>query len=346
MLQRTVQATVLFSLLLLLLYWGKSLLMPFSFSLLLTFLLLPVSERLQRWRIPKVVAILLSIFLALALLLLLVYVIYLQMLSFATDIPANWIRLSDKINVIHVFIVDHFNVSKREQVNWLGTKSKDYADALGSLLLSVFSATGEFLTMLTLIPIYVFFLTLYKDKVKMFVRMVFAEANPNAKMELIGKVVKVSQKYLKGILLDILILSILNSVGFLLLDLEHAWLFGILAAVLNIIPYIGVMIGSILPIVMALITKDSLGYAIGVAAVCTFVQVLDNNIISPYVIGTSVSVNSLTAMIALVLSALIWGIPGMILALPLTGMLKVLCDHIPTLKPYGFLIGDELKPLN
>ncbi len=319
--------------------------MPFCFSLLLTFLLNPLIDRLQRWRINKVLAILLSILVAIGLLILLLYVIYLQLVAFAADVPANWTRLSSKLEVIHEFIVEHFNVSKREQVNWLGAKAKDYADAFGAMLLGFFSVTGEILSTLILIPIYVFFLALYKEKVKSFVCLIFKDDDPEAKLALIGKVVRVSQQYLKGILIDILILSVLNSLGFLLLDLEHAWLFGILAAVLNVIPYIGVMIGSILPIIMALITKDSLGYAIGVAAVCTFVQILDNNIISPYVIGTSVSINSLSAMIALILSALIWGIPGMILALPLCGMLKVVCDHVPEWRPYGFLMGDEMKPL-
>jgi predicted PurR-regulated permease PerM len=143
--------------------------------------------------------------------------------------------------------------------------------------------------------------------------------------------------------LDVLILAILNSTGFLLLGIKHAILFGVLAAMLNIIPYIGVMIGSILPILMALLTKDEIGYALGALGVCVFVQFLDNNFITPYVVGSSVSINPLTATIVLVASAIIWGISGMILCLPLAGMFKVIFDNIESLKPYGFLIGEEVN---
>jgi predicted PurR-regulated permease PerM len=143
--------------------------------------------------------------------------------------------------------------------------------------------------------------------------------------------------------LDVVILSVLNSAGFLILGLKHAILFGVLASVLNIIPYIGVLIGSTLPILMAFLTKDSMSYALGVAGICFFVQFLDNNFITPYVVGSSVSINPLTAIIVLVASALIWGIPGMVLCMPLTGMAKVLCDNIDSLKPYGFLLGEEVN---
>ena len=141
---------------------------------------------------------------------------------------------------------------------------------------------------------------------------------------------------------DIIILSILNSTGFLLLGIKHAILFGVLAAILNIIPYIGVLIGSILPIMMALITKDEISYAIGAAGVCVLVQFLDNNFITPYVVGSSVSINPLTATLALVSSALIWGVAGMVLCMPVTGMIKVVCDKVEKLKPFGYLIGEEV----
>jgi len=159
----------------------------------------------------------------------------------------------------------------------------------------------------------------------------------------VKKVSRVSQKYLMGIFLDVVILSVLNSTGFLILGLPHAVLFGVLASVLNIIPYVGVMIGSTLPILMALLTNDEIGYALGVAGVCIVVQFIDNNFITPMVVGSSVSINPLTATLVLIASAYIWGIPGMVLCLPLTGMAKVVCDHVDSLKPYGFLLGEEVN---
>ena len=157
----------------------------------------------------------------------------------------------------------------------------------------------------------------------------------------IAKVCMVSQQYLKGILLDVLILSILNAIGFLALGLKYALLFAVLAAFLNIVPYIGVLVGSIFPVAIALLTKDSLWYAVGTAGVCIVVQFLDNNFITPKVVGSSVSINPLAATLALLLGAKVWGIVGMILSIPVTGMFKVMFDQMETLKPYGFLLGQE-----
>jgi predicted PurR-regulated permease PerM len=184
---------------------------------------------------------------------------------------------------------------------------------------------------------------LYQDKFREFVLLITKEDKNDQALMVVKKVSVVSQKYLRGIFLDVVILSVLNSTGFLILGLPHAILFGVLAALLNIIPYIGVLIGSILPILMAFLTKDSMTYPLAVLGICFFVQFLDNNFITPYVVGSSVSINPLTATLALVGSSLIWGIPGMILCLPLTGMAKVVCDNVESLKPYGFLIGEEVN---
>ena len=194
-----------------------------------------------------------------------------------------------------------------------------------------------------LIPIYVFFLTLYQDKFKEFIRLIAKDGKNDKALLVVKKVSLVSQKYVIGIFLDVLILSVLNSTGFLILGLQHAILFGVLASVLNIIPYIGVLIGSALPIMMALLTKDSMSYAIAAGGICIVVQFLDNNFITPYVVGSSVSINPLTATLVLIASALIWGIPGMVLCLPLTGMAKVVCDNIESMKPYGYLLGEEVN---
>lgn len=184
-------------------------------------------------------------------------------------------------------------------------------------------------------------MTYYRDKFRHFVFLVSKEEKAEHALDVAKKISTVSQKYIKGLFIDIVILSILNSVGFLIFGLEHAILFGVLAAFLNVIPYIGVTIGSILPITMALITHDGFSTAIGVAAVCFGVQFLDNNFITPNVIGGSVSINPFTAILALTTSAMIWGVVGMVIALPFMGMLKVAFDNIDSMKPIGYLIGEE-----
>ena len=322
---------------------AKNILIPFTIAVVFTFLLLPVSGKLQQWRFPKVLAILISIILALSIFLAMIYFFYSQVVSFVNDWPVLEKTMTDKWVSFQQFISETFHVSKLEQQVWLKTKIQENVSTGGVLVLGIFSATGSFLASFALIPIYIFFLTFYKDKFRAFVLLVAKEDKHDQALLVVKKVSLVSQKYLIGIFLDVIILSVLNPTGFLILGLPHAILFGVLASMLNIIPYIGVLIGSTLPILMAFLTKDAMSYPLAVAGICFFVQFLDNNFITPYVVGSSVSINPLTATLVLVASALIWGIPGMILCMPLTGMAKVVCDNIESLKPYGFLLGEEVN---
>ena len=322
---------------------AKDILIPLTIAIVFTFLLLPVSNKLEQWRFPKALAILISIVLALAIFTALIYFFYSQVVSFVNDWPELEKTMTAKWESFQKFISETFNVSRQEQQVWIKGKIQESASSGGVLVMGIFSATTSFLASFALIPIYIFFLSFYKDKFKEFIRLVSKENKHEQTLEMVKKVSKVSQKYLIGIFLDVVILSVLNSTGFLLLGLKHAILFGVLASLLNIIPYIGVLIGSTLPILMAFLTKDSMSYALGVAGICFFVQFLDNNFITPYVVGSSVSINPLTATIVLIASALIWGIPGMVLCMPLTGMAKVICDNIDPMKPYGYLLGQEVN---
>lgn len=322
---------------------AKNILIPFTIAIVFTFLLLPVSRKLEHWRFPKALAILISIILALSIVVALVYFFIAQVSSFVNDWPMLEKIMTIKWNTFQDYISETFHISSHEQQAWLKTKIQENASTGGVLVMGIFSATTSFLASFALIPIYIFFLSLYQEKFKEFVQLVVKEEKNDHTLQIVKKVSKVSQKYVVGIFLDVVILSVLNSTGFLILGLPHAILFGVLASVLNIIPYIGVLIGSILPITMAFLTKDAMSYTLAVAAICFFVQFLDNNFITPYVVGSSVSINPLTATLVLVSSALIWGIPGMILCMPLTGMAKVVCDNVEPLKPYGFLLGEEVN---
>ena len=334
---------LLFGLIIVFLILAKNVLLPFTLAVFFTFLLMPVSHKLEQWHFPKVLAILISIVFALAIFVALLYFFYSQIISFVNDLPLLEKTLSAKIESVQQFISETFNVSKIDQKTWITNKIQENASTGGVMVLGIFSATGSFLASFALIPIYIFFLTLYQDKFKEFVRLITEDDKNEHTLMVVKKVSRVSQKYLMGLFLDVVILSVLNSTGFLILGLPHAILFGVLTSMLNIIPYIGVLIGSILPILMAFLTKDSMGYALGVAAVCFFVQFLDNNFITPYVVGSSVSINPLTATLVLIASSLVWGIPGMILCMPLTGMAKVVCDNVESLKPYGYLLGEEVN---
>lgn len=322
---------------------AKVLLVPLTIAMFFTFLLLPVSRRLESWRVPRPVAIIISIACALAFFGALFYFLYSQFVSFADDWPELRRNIIEKMTQLQQFIFQKLNISLQDQEKWIDQKMEEASGSGDDILMTMFSATGAFLANLALIPIYIFFMTYYRSKIMEFITMVSSNPDKGVVREVTDKVTVVSQKYLKGLFWDIMILTVLNSSGFLVLGLKHAILFGLLASILNVIPYIGVLIGSLLPVLMALLTKDEIGYALGALGVCVVVQFLDNNIITPYVVGSSVSINPLTATIVLVAGAMIWGVFGMVLCLPLTGMAKVICDNVDSLKPFGYLIGEEVN---
>jgi predicted PurR-regulated permease PerM len=209
-----------------------------------------------------------------------------------------------------------------------------------ALVGTALTTTTNMLTNLSILPVYVFFLLYYRDLFKQFFYKVFKDVKKAKINEVLCKIYDVVHSYLSGLFIVTLIVGTLNSIGLLALGIPSAFFFGFLAASLLILPYIGILVGSILPIVVALVTKDSPMYAVGVAGVFFFIQMLEGNLITPYIVGSKISVNPLAAILGLFLGGSLWGIAGMALALPLTATLKVIFDAVEPLKPYGYLMGE------
>jgi predicted PurR-regulated permease PerM len=160
---------------------------------------------------------------------------------------------------------------------------------------------------------------------------------------ILTKLYNVQQNYLVGLLTVMFIVGVLNSIGLLLLGIDYPFFFGFLCALLLLIPYIGIIIGSLLPALVALATKDSFWYAIGVIGIFSFIQFIEGNFITPKITGSKVSINAFVSILSIVVFAMLWGTTGMILALPITASLKVLFDHSPRFQIYGFLLGEPTE---
>ena len=338
---KTASYLIIFFLTVTILILGKQFLIPLVLAILLSFLLLPVSSFFERRGVHRGIAIVLSLIVALIILGGFLYFIYFQIMMFADDGPLLKEKLTEKITELQKYISSHYKVSKWEQNKWLKEQTDGMVDSGGKYLSSIFSVTGSILAAFALIPIYIFFMTLYRDKIKLFMCKITPNEKDSHILEVARKTASVSQKYIRGLLIDIALLSVLNSIGFLLLGIDYAILLGILAAILNLVPYIGVLVGSIFPFMIALLTKDSTSAAFGAIGVCVVVQFLDNNFLTPKIVGSSVSINPLATLIAIIVGGLIWGIVGMMLFIPLLGMMKVILDSFPKSQPFGYLIGEE-----
>ncbi|WP_051664105.1 AI-2E family transporter [Dyadobacter crusticola] len=315
---------------------------PLAFSILLAILLYPVCAWLERKKVPRIGAILLSILTLFTVIVILIYVVSIQIGSFAEELP----RITEKAETIMDQTLTmgerYLNISRSQQVS----EGKKYlvnalTEGRAFLLNTLVTTTGAISTFV-LIPLYIFFFMLYRDFFRMFVHKAIRNV-PNEDLNaLLRKIYEVIQSYLSGLFLVILIVGVLNSVGLLLLGIPHAIFFGFLAGFLILIPYIGILIGSVLPALLSIVTMDSPWYAVGVIGVMSFVQFLEGNFITPNIVGSKVSVNPLAAIIALFLGGQLWGLSGLILALPVTAILKVILDTIPSLEPYGFLLGEPV----
>ncbi len=338
---KTASYMVIFALTIATLVIARQFLIPLVFAMLLSFLLLPISSFLERKGLHRAVAILISLVVAFIVIGGLMYFLYYQIRTFADDGPLLKEKLNEKMVELQKFISTKFKVSQWEQDKWLKKQTTNMMESGGQYITNVFAFTGNILAGVVVLPIYIFFMAMYRDKIKKFICKVTPNEKDSHVMNVASKTAKVSQKYIKGLLIDISILAVLNSTGFLILGIDYAILLGVLAAILNLIPYVGVLIGSIFPVMIALLTKDSTSVAFGALGVCLVVQFLDNNFLTPKIVGSSVSINPLATLIAIIAGGMLWGIAGMILFIPLLGMMKVIFDSFPLSQPFGYLIGEE-----
>lgn len=341
---RKANRVLIFSLLTVLaLYYGKSVILPLLAALLLAFMVLGLVKRMDRWKVPEWLSALTGVLIVLLAGIGLFMFFSWQVMKFSDDLPAMEKSIEKKKKDINLYIEKTYKVSRREQNNWLDQKTNEALTSAQSGIGKFFTATGSILAIIFLIPLFMFFFLLYRRKIKAFIKLIQPE-NHERNIELFKSVSMVGRQYLKGMGIVMIILAALNTVGFMILGIKYAILLGAMTAVLNIIPYVGVLIGSLLPVGMALVTSDSVWVAVGALGVCVFTQFLENNFITPKIVGSSVNVNPFASIVALLIGGLIWGLPGMVVAIPVAGIMKVVFDRINQLEPYGYLLGSEDLP--
>lgn len=319
---------------------GKSLFVLLFVSGIFSFLLLPICRKLQRWRWPLWLAAATSCLGLLLLFFGLITFMGWQYAHFGKDLPALQETLLTRIDNGQAWLESRFNVSQTQQSAWLNKELSSLAESGGAMAMNLFSATGAVLATTIVIPIVTFFLLLLKARFREF----FNRLHPDgAVLRVVENISVLSRQWLKGVLTVMLFLAVLDSIGFLALGLKYAILLGVTAAILNVVPYVGPWLGALMPALIALLTKDSAMYAVGVLGVIAVTQFIDNNFITPKVVGSSVSINPLASIIALIAWGMLWGLMGLILAIPITGMIKLVFDEVPGLKPWGYIIGDEPK---
>ena len=328
------------SLLVFVLHKLDDLLLPLLYAILLSLLLMPLVAKLEAWKWPRILAIATAIILVVAGLALVIYLFGSQIVGLRNEIPLLQTKLVAYFDQVQQQLSQRFGfepISHDEIIaSSLNTARKDASKYLGSTL----STTIGILSTLTLVPIYIFCFLYYRDHLRQFMFRFVEPDKRTTVLHTVDNIQSVVQGYMTGLFTVIVLVSIMNAVGLLLLGVKYAVFFAVFASVLAVVPYIGITVGSIIPALITFVETGSPGHGLAVVGVFMAVQAISDNILSPLITASKVSLNPLTAIIALILGGELWGTPGMILSVPISAVIKVVLDANKGTEAWGFLLGD------
>lgn len=331
--------------LLAILYIGKSIIVPLVFSVIIAILLQPIVKLLVRYHINRVVAILIALLLTLIVIAAFGALFISQAMRFSDSWPQLVENFTVLLNQSIGNISEYFDISPQTIHEWISKNKTEMLDmssaAIGKTLLNV----GTAIMILLLVPVYIFLILYYEPLLINFIRRVFGENNQNQVGEIVTETKNVVQHYLVGLVIEAVIIAILYTTTLFVLGVDYAILLGIIGSLLNVIPYIGGLVGVALPMMVALATKTDGWYALYILAIYYFIQIIDNNYIVPKIVASKVKINALFSIIIVIAGNALWGISGMFLSIPLLAIMKVIFDRIEPLKPWGMLLGDTMPPI-
>ncbi|WP_089319420.1 AI-2E family transporter [Pontibacter ummariensis] len=320
---------------------AREFLYPIFIAILFSYLLYPVVSKLEDWGVPRILANLLTIIFSMAVAIGLVVLLYQQLSAFLTDFPNLEQKVMQNLDKLQREIDDEFGEYSMQNEHWLRQQVGSALAFSGGFLRNVLMATADTLVKFGLMPVYIFLMLYYRNKFEDFLlRLLPAYRHPQAE-RIINDISQVTKHYMGGIVTVVLILCVLNTTGLFLIGVEYAVLLGILSALMNFIPYFGTLIGGAIPLLYTFVVMGSPSKALLVLIFFLLVQFTENNILTPNITGGRVNINPLFTILSIIVGGMIWGVPGMFVAVPYLAMFKIYCDHHKALNAYSFLLGTE-----
>lgn len=322
----------------------QSIFKPLLAAFIISLLLKPLCAQLEKFKIMRGISAALSILVMLIILTLLSFFIFFQIKTISSDLNSLTISFNQASDKIQQWTDAHFGIAPSEQIVYLKNSFSALLKNSTTFLQNALAATADFFTGFFFFLIALFFFLYYRSFFASFLFQIFSPSHHAEVNKVLHSIERVVRKYIFGLFLVILTTGTLNILGLFALGLKHAIFFGSLAGVLTIIPYFGIVIGSLLPFLFAIATTDSGWYPLGVILIFSGVQFLEGNFITPNIIGKQVSLNPFAALLVLFLSGTFFGLLGIVLSLPVLAILKVIFDNTTALKPFGYLIGHPPHP--
>jgi len=330
--------------LLAILYIAKSIIVPLIFAIILSILLHPVVNYLVRKKINRLLAIIFTLFLTFLVIAGFSTLLFWQASRFSESWPVLVDKFTVLLNQAVTWASNYFDINHQKINDWITNTKGELISTSGAAIGKTLLNVGNVIVVFVLLPVYIFMLLFYHPIILEFIHRLFGTSNQSKVSEIITKTKTVIQRYLIGLVIEAFIVATLNSVALLILGIDYAILLGIIGALLNVIPYIGGIIGVTIFMIIAFVTKSPV-YIIWVIGIYSVIQFIDNHYIVPKIVASKVKINALFAIVVVIAGNALWGIPGMFLSIPLLAIVKLICDNIESLKPWGFLLGDTMPPL-
>jgi predicted PurR-regulated permease PerM len=323
------------------LYIAQQIIVPIIYSTIVAVVLSPVVNFLVRKKLNRIVAIAITISFGSLATILFIVLLSQQVIQFGDTFDKLNESLHQLLNQTVAWVSSTFNISTHKINVWLTAKNTEMLNGAVSIMGQTIMNAGSVLIALVLIPVYIFMILFYQPLLLEFIHRLFSADKHTDVNEVLTATKKIIRSYLIGLLIEGLIVAALNSIGLLIIGIDYAILLGIIGAILNVIPYIGGIIAVALPMLIALATKSPM-YALLVLGAYILIQFIDNHYLIPKVVASKVKINALISVIVVLLGGALWGVPGMFLSIPLTAIIKVIFDHIEPLKPWGYLLGNNV----
>lgn len=339
---KTVFIALLIIIIIFFMIMAKTLLVPLLISGYIAMLLTSSCNAMERRKIPRSVAAGICLILFIVFVSGILFFIYMQVKGFMNDLGDGLsVKLNSFVIEANRWAYDNLGFDLGMPNGFEVDKAVEIVQPENPSASQLVIAALSTLSDIVLLPVFIFFLLIYRDHLAIFITKVFSKQNNDGLLSKMTQLRKIVHAYIVGAGKVMMILAIVNTAVLFALGIEHAIFFGVLAGMLNIIPYLGPSLGAILPFLFALVTKDSLFYPIAVVVAFTFIQILEGAFLTPKITGGNVNLNALITFIGLLIGGAIWGIVGMILIIPTIAILKKLFELSPDTQPYAYLFGEE-----
>lgn len=330
------------ALILLFMYLGKVVFIPLFFAFLIAVLLHPLVSKMEKIRFPRALASALAVLLFLACLSGLIFFFSHQVVRFSKDLPHLQKKFSGKLQSVQAWITENYNVNDSAQINYITKSANSLTNAAVSSIATTFVSVVKLIVLAIFLLILTFFILFQRRLIIQFLSALFHADHSNRVRGVVSQVHGMIHRYVLGLLLEMLVLGVLIFITLTLVGIKYALLIAVMAALLNIIPYLGIYTALFISMLITL-ANGSGGQVWTLAIVFIVAHFIDANIILPRIVGGQVKLNPMMTILAVLFGNLVWGIPGMFLFIPIAAIFRIISQEIEELKPWAILLGEQKK---